>query len=67
MLAKMKKGKADCCPQMSTSHLDETIRKKAQEVYEKSGCKPGRDLHNWLVAERLVKKQNNSDMRRMPR
>jgi hypothetical protein len=24
------------------------------ELYEKSGCIPGRDLENWLEAERIV-------------
>ena len=32
------------------------ISKKAQEIYEKSGRIPGRDLANWLEAERMVKK-----------
>ena len=35
--------------------LNEEIRKKAQELYEKSGRIPGRDLDNWLEAERIVK------------
>jgi hypothetical protein len=37
--------------------VSELIRKKAQELYEKSGRKPGRDLENWLEAERIVKAQ----------
>lgn len=37
--------------------LYEAIRKKARELYEKSGRKPNRDLDNWLEAERIVKKQ----------
>ncbi len=39
------------------NQLDEVIRKKAQELYEKSGRTPGRDLENWVEAERIVKKQ----------
>ena len=39
--------------------LNEVIRKKAQELYEKSGRKPGHDLDNWLEAERIVKKLKN--------
>lgn len=35
------------------------IRKKAQELYEKSGRKEGRDLENWLEAERLVRQKSN--------
>lgn len=30
------------------------IRLKAYEIYEKSGCTEGRDLANWLEAERLI-------------
>lgn len=30
------------------------IKLKAYEVYEKSGCTEGRDLENWLEAERLI-------------
>ncbi len=30
------------------------IRKIAQELYLKKGCKPGHDLDNWLEAEKLV-------------
>lgn len=39
----------------SSEQLTEMIRKKARELYEKSGCKPGRDLDNWLEAERIVR------------
>ena len=39
----------------TSAQLHEEIRKKAQELYEKSGRKPGRDLANWLEAERIVK------------
>jgi|WetSurMetagenome_2_1015567.scaffolds.fasta_scaffold40242_3 hypothetical protein len=31
------------------------IKKKAFELYEESGRKPGRELENWLEAERRVK------------
>lgn len=37
--------------------VNEMIRKKAQEIYEKNDRKPGRDMDNWLEAERIVKKQ----------
>lgn len=29
----------------------EEISKRAREIYEKSGRRPGRDLENWLEAE----------------
>jgi hypothetical protein len=41
----------------SQAQLSEEIRKKAQELYEKSGRQQGRDMDNWLTAERLVKSQ----------
>lgn len=34
--------------------LQEEIRQVAYELYIKSGCIPGRDLDNWLEAERIV-------------
>ena len=34
--------------------LEEEIRQVAYELYVKSGCIPGRDLDNWLEAERIV-------------
>lgn len=42
---------------ISQEQVNEMIRKKAQEIYEKNGRKPGRDMDNWLEAERIVKKQ----------
>jgi hypothetical protein len=29
----------------------EEIAKRACEIFEQSGCKPGRDVENWLAAE----------------
>lgn len=37
--------------------LTDMIRKKAAELYEKSGKKSGRDIDNWLEAERLIKQK----------
>ncbi len=45
---------------ISKEQANEMIQKKAQEIYEKSGRKPGRDMDNWLEAERIVKKQLTS-------
>ncbi|MFA6383988.1 MAG: DUF2934 domain-containing protein [Candidatus Omnitrophota bacterium] len=41
----------------TTSAQDKTdiIRKVARDLYEKKGRQPGRDLENWLEAEKLVK------------
>ena len=44
---------SSCTPDQMT----EATKKMAQELYEKSGKKPGRDLENWLEAERIVKSQ----------
>ncbi len=35
--------------------LHDEIAKMAQELYEKSGRIEGRDLYNWLEAEKIVK------------
>lgn len=34
--------------------LHDEIAKVAHELYEKSGRMPGRDLENWLEAEKIV-------------
>ncbi len=52
MEKKMMKKAASSCSQ---AQLSEEIRKKAQELYEKNGCKPGCDMENWLTAEKMVK------------
>ncbi|MGD0280760.1 MAG: DUF2934 domain-containing protein [Dissulfurispiraceae bacterium] len=36
-------------------NIQEEIAKTAHELYMKSGCMPGRDLENWVEAERIVK------------
>lgn len=52
----MNRTKSSC----SDTQCTEEIKKKAQELYEKSGRKPGRDLENWLEAERIVKSKARS-------
>ncbi len=34
--------------------LKDEINKIAYEIFIKSGCVPGRDMDNWLEAERIV-------------
>lgn len=34
--------------------LYEEIARKAFELYKKKGCLEGRDIENWLDAERIV-------------
>ena len=40
---------------MSQENISALVGKKAQEIYEKSGRKPGNDLQNWLEAEKIVR------------
>ncbi len=47
-----KMASSSCC---SEEELNNEIRKKAQELWEKSGRKSGRDLENWVKAERIIK------------
>ncbi len=37
--------------------LSEMIRKKAYELYEKRGKKPGHSMNDWLEAERIVRQK----------
>ena len=39
----------------SQKDMADLIAKKAYDLYVKSGCKAGRDLDNWLKAEKIVK------------
>ena len=39
------------------AELTNCIKKKAKELWEKDGCKQGRDLDYWLRAEKIVKSQ----------
>ncbi len=40
--------------------LKEEISRVAYELYIKSGCIPGRDMDNWLEAERIVMEKYKS-------
>ena len=42
---------------MPQDQLTDMIRKKAYELYEKRGKKQGRDMDNWLEAERIIKQK----------
>ena len=37
--------------------LQECIKRKAYELWEKDGCRQGHDLYYWLIAEKTVKVQ----------
>jgi len=40
---------------MTNEDLNKLIEKKAYELYEKRGRKPGHSMDDWLEAERIVK------------
>lgn len=42
-------------PTMTRDDLSKLIEKKAYELYEKRGRKPGHAMNDWLEAERIVK------------
>jgi hypothetical protein len=41
--------------QKETESLQEMIEKRAYELFEKRGREHGRDLDDWLEAERMIK------------
>lgn len=44
----------------------ECIKKKAYELWQKDGCKQGRDLHYWLDAEKAVKSRLKNNLPKTP-
>ena len=40
-------------------NLREQIEKKAYELYQTGGCVQGRDLENWLEAEKMFRRKDN--------
>jgi len=42
-------------PAISKEDLNSLIAKKAYELYEKRGKKPGHAMEDWLEAERIIK------------
>lgn len=42
-------------PSMTKEDLNKLIQKKAYELWEKRGRKPGHAMDDWLEAERIVK------------
>ena len=42
----------------SGQDVNELIRKKAYELYEKRGKKPGNSMNDWLEAERIVRQKS---------
>jgi hypothetical protein len=44
--------------------LHEAIRRRAEEIYVQSGRIPGRDVENWIQAEREIREQAENRNRR---
>jgi hypothetical protein len=40
-----------------SADLRELIRQRAEEIYYRSGCIPGRDLENWAQAEKEIREE----------
>lgn len=51
----MRKSKAVAVTPESHEMLDERVARKAYELYEQRGGSHGRDLDDWLAAERIVR------------
>lgn len=67
------KPPADPSPQNPPAHskfseeeLREAMRRRAEEIYEKSGRIPGRDLQNWFMAEAEIRRETATRSARKP-
>ena len=54
-MAKIFGKTSDSTTSCSQKDMKDLIAKKAYDLYVKSGCKAGRDLDNWVKAEKIVK------------
>jgi hypothetical protein len=52
------------CLEPVGENLHEAIRQRAEEIYFRSGCVPGRDLENWAAAEKEIRQELNCSVRR---
>ncbi len=50
----------------SEVELREAMRRRAEEIYEKSGRIPGRDLQNWFMAEAEIRRETATRFARKP-
>ena len=46
--------------QLSEEELRQAIHRRAEEIYERSGRIPGRDLHNWALAEAQIRTETST-------
>jgi hypothetical protein len=44
----------------SSSQMQEAIRRRARELFERSGALPGHDLENWYQAEREILQEHRA-------
>lgn len=51
---------------LSETELREAMRHRAEEIYEKSGRIPGRDLQNWFLAEAQIRRETSTGSPRKP-
>lgn len=56
-MARMSKTTGSTRMSSSQNQLGDMIRKKAYELYEKRGKRPGHAMEDWLEAERIVKQK----------
>jgi hypothetical protein len=54
-MAKISSRTSTSTTSCSQKDITGLIAKKAYDLYIKSGCKAGRDLDNWVKAEKIVK------------
>jgi hypothetical protein len=45
---------------LSEAELRDAMRHRAEEIYEKSGRIPGRDLQNWFLAEAEIRRETST-------
>lgn len=50
-------AKSPSMQRVPDSELQQAIRRRAEEIYVRNGRVPGRDLENWALAEREIRKE----------
>jgi hypothetical protein len=55
MHAGSKKGRPSPAPAALPTELQQAIRRRAEEIYERSGRIRGRDMQNWMQAEAEIR------------
>lgn len=47
--------------QVSSKETHQAIQRRAEEIYERSGRVPGRDLENWVQAENEIRQETGAE------